>query len=442
MWSRCERKRCIFPAAMLVSVLVERVNLSNLPLKRTIELPFSSYLLVGLKVAVCCQVGIATRIHMAFTAESNLSALALHASAWFFAGQVDGAGPVRHVPILDTPFRIGRRSNLPLTLPCDVVSKEHAEITEVDGVLYLCDLQSTNGTYLNGERVQSAQPVELKEGDIVQFATVVFRVGRENYSTESGTIAEDSCDQALAMMQFDRLIHDGAVVPFFQPIVTMEASPRLAGFESLGRSQLFGLQSAAEMFSTASQLNQEAELSRVLRRRALVVAEAFPKDVNLFVNTHPAELAEDGLLESLREIRSLHPGRTITLEIHEGAIASITMIRQLCEVLGDLDMKLAFDDFGAGQARLVELGEVRPDYLKFDMQLIQGIEHAAASRQQILAALVQMANDLGTIPLAEGVEQQATHETLCQMGFQLGQGYHYGRPASVSQCLSGWEVAP
>ena len=67
------------------------------------------------------------------------------------------------------------------------------------------------------------------------------------------------------MMQFDRLIHDGAVVPFFQPIVTMEDVPKVVGYEALGRSRLFGLQTPGEMFTTASQLNSETELSRVLR---------------------------------------------------------------------------------------------------------------------------------------------------------------------------------
>ena len=363
--------------------------------------------------------------------------LALNASAWFFAGQIDGSEPARHVPIHSIPFKIGRRSNLALTLPCESVSKEHAEIFEKDGTLVVRDLNSTNGTYVNGDRVEDEAPIS--EGDIVQFATVVFRVGREMNFTESGTIAQDTCDRALAMMQFDRLIHESAVVPFFQPIVTMEETPRVVGFEGLGRSRLFGLQTPAEMFTTASQLNLESELSRVLRRRGLEVAEAFPKDMNLFVNTHPAELAESGLAESLQEIRAANPDREITLEIHEAAITSPEMIRKLRELLVELDMKLAFDDFGAGQARLIELGEVRPDYLKFDMKLIQGIDRAAPSRQQVVAALVQMVNDLGTIPLAEGVELPSTHKTLCQMGFKLGQGYHYGRPASVSKCLSGLE---
>ena len=348
--------------------------------------------------------------------------------------RVDGSEPARHVPIHNTPFKIGRRSNLPLTLPCESVSKEHAEIVDDDGELFVRDLGSTNGTYINGERVEGK--CAIREGDIIQFATVVFRVGCEASHVESGTIAQDTCDRALAMMQFDRLIHESAVVPFFQPIVTMEEFPKVIGFEGLGRSRLFGLQTPAEMFSTASQLNLEAELSRVLRRRGLEVAKAFPKDMNLFVNTHPAELAEGALNGSLVDIRESYPDSKITLEIHEAAITSPNMIRDLRNVLTDLDMKLAFDDFGAGQARLIELGEVRPDYLKFDMKLVQGIDRAAPSRQQVVAALVQMVNDLGTIPLAEGVELASTHSTLCQMGFQLGQGYHYGRPASISKCLS------
>jgi EAL domain-containing protein (putative c-di-GMP-specific phosphodiesterase class I) len=372
---------------------------------------------------------------VAANTESN-TGLSLNASAWFFAGQVDGSEPARQVPI-HTPFRIGRRSNLALTLPCESVSKEHAEITERDGQLFVRDLGSTNGTYINGERVQTETAIQ--EGDIIQFATVVFRVGCEDHNVDTGTIAEDTCDRALAMMQFDRLINESAVVPFFQPIVTMEEVPKVVGFEGLGRSRLFGLQTPAEMFTTASQLNLEAELSRVLRRRGLEIAGEFPKDMNMFVNTHPAELAEGGLYDSLHDIRKSFPDRKITLEIHEAAITSPNMIRELRNVLRDLDMQLAFDDFGAGQARLIELGEVRPDYLKFDMKLVQGIDRASPSRQQVVAALVQMVNDLGTMPLAEGVELASTHETLCQMGFQLGQGYFYGRPASISKCLTKLE---
>lgn len=333
------------------------------------------------------------------------------------------------------PFRIGRRPDLSLPLPCCCVSKEHAELVERDGGIWIRDLQSTNGTFVNGERITG--DVRLKEGDIVQFATVVFRVGREEQSsTEGGTIQEDACDRALALVQFDRLISDRAVVPFYQPIVTIvDETPTIMGYEVLGRSRLFGLRTPQQMFATASQLNLEAELSRIFRAQGVEVAKRLPSSSMLFVNTHPIELTESGLVQSLRQLRRLNPTRRLTLEIHEATVTNPEMLSELRATLLELDIQLAFDDFGAGQARLLELSEAKPDYLKFDMKLIQGIHRAPPSRQQIVEWLVRMVNELEITPLAEGVETLEDHRTLREMGFQLGQGYFYGRPAAISAYL-------
>ncbi len=62
--------------------------------------------------------------------------------------------------------------------------------------------------------------------------------------------------------------------------------------------------------------------------------------------------------------------------------------------LSDLDLQLSYDDFGAGQGRLLELGEVPLDTLKFDMQLIRNIDTASSSRQELLASLVRISDRL------------------------------------------------
>ena len=355
------------------------------------------------------------------------SQLTLDASVWFFAGQVGESEPVRHIPVGVLPFRIGRRSDCQLAVPCRSVSKEHAEIFESGGSLWVRDLQSTNGTYVNGERVTSE--VELKAGDLIQFATIVFRVGRDSPDTMTNTVHEDSGDRALAMIQFERLISNNAVVPFLQPIVTIETQQSI-GYEVLGRSRLFGLMSPREMFDAASQLNMEAELSRVFRSQGVRVGTAVAPGANLFVNTHPLELDNLALLkESLRDLRNEHPTQPITLEIHESAVTDLTMIAELREYLQSLEMLLAYDDFGAGQARLVELTEVRPEFLKFDMKLVQGIDRANESRQQFVASLVRMVTELGIVALAEGVETEGEHTACRQLGFELAQGFFYGRPS-------------
>lgn len=360
--------------------------------------------------------------------------LCLEPFVWFFSGQPEGEGPVRRTSITSFPFRVGRRADTDLTLPCDCVSSQHAEVYTDDGRLWVRDLSSTNGTYVNGQRIQ--EPQEVHDGDIVQFATIVMRVGKEaDAATQQGTIQADAGGRALSMMQFERLINESAVVPFFQPIVRMGDRSDY-GYEILGRSRLFGLSTPAEMFSTAAQFNLECELSRLLRRAGVEAAKQLPTDSNIFVNTHPAELDEPSLIQSLEEIRRDVPDHRITLEIHEAAVTNPEMIRKLRDQLMDLNIGVAFDDFGAGQARLVELSEVRPEFLKFDKQLVQGIDRASPSRQEVVATLVGMVEKLGISSLAECVETQDEHDTLVQMGFCLGQGYFYGRPAPLTKFVA------
>jgi EAL domain-containing protein (putative c-di-GMP-specific phosphodiesterase class I) len=191
------------------------------------------------------------------------------------------------------------------------------------------------------------------------------------------------------------------------------------------------------MFKAAAVLNAQGELSRMFRLAGIREGSLLAGTPNLFLNTHPVELTEPELLElSLRELRDMRPSGAITLEIHETAVTEPAQMRQLRTVLGELNVELAYDDFGAGQARLVELSEVPPDYLKFDAKLIRDIQQAPSHRQKLLESLLRMALDLGIVPLAEGVESLEEHETCTQLGFFLGQGFFYGKPAAVKHHTS------
>jgi EAL domain-containing protein (putative c-di-GMP-specific phosphodiesterase class I) len=232
----------------------------------------------------------------------------------------------------------------------------------------------------------------------------------------------------LALVQFDKLMAEHAVTPFFQPIVSM-ASKNVVGYEALGRSRLFGLEMPAEMFRTATELNLDVELSVMLRWESVLASQALAGPPHLFLNMHPRELAGPGLIASLEKLREAHPAQQFTLEIHETAVTNAAQMAKIRPALSKLNIGLAYDDFGTGQSRLCELSETAPDYVKFDMSLVRDIHAASPQRQEVVATLVQMVRSLGIASVAEGVETEAESEACLAMGFDLGQGFFYGRPA-------------
>lgn len=358
---------------------------------------------------------------------------------WSLSGQLSEHEPVRDLPIELERVTIGRRHSCNLTIPCPAVSGLHAELMVDGDNLYVTDLGSTNGTFVNGVRI--TERCLVKDGDLIQFAEVVFRARIDEQPYSIQTILNDSTDRALALLQFDKLMSNRSFWPHYQPIVELGEQTTI-GYELLGRSQLFGLGNPQAMFTAAAMLNMEAELSRLLRFEGTCKSERLPGDPILFVNTHPAELFDPGRLEaSLRDLREAAPERQIVLEIHEAAVTKLEQMRTLQAALKNLDIGLAYDDFGAGQARLVELAEVPPDYLKFDICLIRDIHRATADRQKMLNSLVSMVTDLGIAALAEGVEIAGEHEACQQLGFTFGQGFYYGKPAVAKSFESQTEVS-
>lgn len=350
---------------------------------------------------------------------------------WLLAGCTDPNGNVEYIELSKFPFRVGRKAEMSLSIPRATVSGAHAEFIERDGTLYLRDLNSTNGTYINGKPVVGEGT--LMVSDLIQFADVAFRLSRTATEPAAHTLnsINDACDRALTLAQFDRLMGERAVIPYFQPIVTLP-DRKTTGYEILGRSKLYGMQTPKDMFLAASQLNLESELSAMIRLAGVELGANLPHQCSLYVNTHPTEIVTCGLLDSLAELREKFPQQQVVLEVHEAAATSVSIMKQLREALTSIDMKLAYDDFGAGQSRLVELATVSPDIVKFDMKLIRDIDQAPMRQQQMLATLVRMVREMGITTLAEGVETEGEHHVIVDVGFEMAQGYLYGKPNSVA----------
>ncbi|MGB5161969.1 MAG: EAL domain-containing protein [Thermoanaerobaculia bacterium] len=361
---------------------------------------------------------------------------------WYLEGFMDLSGRLYRVPIHSLPFRVGRQAGLELTLPLQIVSFQHAELYEHDGRLMVRDLGSTNGTFLNQELLTGQAP--LDEGDILHFATLEFRLGLMDAEGSEELIGSTAVISSklpqLVVEKAERLrvlLQDGGVRHEFQAIVGLSKRD-LLGYEVLGRGDSEGLPSTPyELFDLAAVLGVEVELSELLRQHSFPECASFLGAPRFFFNTHPRELREDRLLRSLERARSEFPQVRMAIEIHEAAVTDSTMIQRLMAELQRFDVLLVYDDFGAGQARLLELADVPPDFLKFDRSLIEDIDGAPPARRRLLASLAKLALDLGIDLIAEGVETEEEAAVCRGMGFAYGQGYLFSRPQSSDQLIRG-----
>jgi EAL domain-containing protein (putative c-di-GMP-specific phosphodiesterase class I) len=248
-----------------------------------------------------------------------------------------------------------------------------------------------------------------------------------NDNPNGRTVAQLPAAWAMQLLLFDRLLNERAVTSVAQPIVDLRRD-RTHGYELLGRGQVDGLESPKDMFSIATKVDMLAELSVMLRQEAGRSFATMPLDHWYFVNTHPVEVVTKDLVASIDELANIVNGRPVVVEIHEGAVTNLAAIRELRAVLKDHGMRLAYDDFGAGQARLQELVDARPDYLKFDRKLIANLDLDDTDRMQLVESLVVLARQLKISTLAEGIETAGEAEACRRLGFELFQGYFFGRP--------------
>lgn len=125
------------------------------------------------------------------------------------------------------------------------------------------------------------------------------------------------------------------------------------------------------------------------------------------------------------------PTSLIEIEITESVLVQDSAaVRRALARLRELGCRLALDDFGTGYSSLAYITRFPPDRLKIDKAFVRNVDRSA-SDAAIANAILSLAQTLGLVVTAEGIERPSQLEWLRARGCEEAQGFLLSRPLSA-----------
>jgi len=233
---------------------------------------------------------------------------------------------------------------------------------------------------------------------------------------------------------FGRIEHvlrcDKVMSVVFQPIVEL-ATRVTVGLEALSRFAAEPARPPDLWFGEAAAVGLGPDLEMKAVRHAVSQLRCVSNEKFLAVNVSPELL----LSRKLDEFADESICSRLVLELTEHvAVDDYAAIQARLAPLRERGARVAVDDMGAGFSSLRHILSLRPEIIKLDCSLTQGIDHDPA-RRALAASLVSFAKDVGASLIAEGVETAGELETLDRLGAHWVQGFHIAMPEPLAEQL-------
>ncbi|MEQ8787287.1 MAG: EAL domain-containing protein [Pirellulaceae bacterium] len=339
------------------------------------------------------------------------------------------------------PFTIGRNESADLTVDSGRVSREHAVITFERNEYAVRDLNSTNGTFLNGQRIQQSP---LSHGDVLGIADIEFsfccasrgasrKTVTQVMSAEHETRVEGGDDQTIDAVCEVRRLHERlmrcAVDARYAPIAGL-VDEAVLGYEI---KDVDGGGAAAFLLQAECRLPSRL---RAMRRLAAVerAADLDPSH-RLFVPLDASDVDGPGATQSLETLAEIlrAPDRLV-VQIPDSAACDIAFFRDFLSRLRGLGMAVAYDGFAAGASQLSRQSDIAPDYLKLAPSLARNVSRNRNLRRN-LREIVRAAEGVGAEVVATGVDGAEAAGICRDQGCRFAQGSFIGEGLALEQLL-------
>jgi EAL domain-containing protein (putative c-di-GMP-specific phosphodiesterase class I) len=231
------------------------------------------------------------------------------------------------------------------------------------------------------------------------------------------------------------LLSEERLTTHFQPIVYASDTSKIFAQEALlrGIDEQGNLIPPGRIFAQAESAGIIFQLDALARTRAIREAKVYEMKELLFINFSPTSVYDPATclrmtVEAIDE--SGIPHSNIVFEVAESRHPpDMSHLMKILNFYREAGFLIALDDFGSGASNLNLMHQLRPDFIKLDMELIRNV-HLDSYKALITEKMLEIADKLDIKTVAEGVETLEEFEWVRQRGATFVQGYLIAKPTS------------
>ena len=237
-----------------------------------------------------------------------------------------------------------------------------------------------------------------------------------------------------ASRQLRAVLKDQALATVFQPIFGFREG-HILGFEALVRGpEGSAIESPFDLFAAAQDAGLALELNIACVQQILRTFSASRLEGSLFLNVSPQLIMQRGI-EQERAARFMHnlglePGRVVIELTEDYPTVDFRLVHESLMQYRAMGFRVAIDDLGEGFASLRLWSELRPEFVKADKHFVSGISTDPV-KHQFLRAIQHIAENCGSLVIAEGIENAEDFRVAKDIGIACGQGWFIGRPSET-----------
>lgn len=236
-------------------------------------------------------------------------------------------------------------------------------------------------------------------------------------------------------------IYNKRIIARYQPIVSI-VKKKIVAFEGLIRginilnSEIIP---PIEMFKYARNYDMTVMFDRLCREKCMGAFKNIYQindKWNLFVNIDASVIEKlEGSNYFLNQVLEKKiPPKNIVIEINESGTENLNILEKFTSYYRKEGFLIALDDVGAGFSNLDRISIIKPNIIKLDALLVRNIQESY-HKQEIFKCITGLANRIGAIVVAEGVENQIELNYVVEFGAHLVQGYFFSKPEFIDSTI-------